>query len=84
MKINKIVVENDLLGSIEERYSCWFKLKRIIALVQKWEINTEQKKEIMLTRSKKVLDFPNNNLNLLDVELLQEAEKFAEKMVQSK
>ena len=38
----------------------------------------------MLTGSKKVLDFSNNNLNLLDVELLQEAEKCIVKMAQSK
>ena len=33
---------------------------------------------MMLTRSKKVLNFSINNLNLLDVELLQESEKFSE------
>ena len=36
------------------------------------------------TRSKKVLDFSINNRNLLDVELLQEAEKCIVKMVQLK
>ena len=35
MEINKIVVEDDLLGNIEEKYSCWLKIKRIIALVLK-------------------------------------------------
>ena len=41
----------------------------------KWKINTEQKKEVIPTRSKNVLDFFNNNLSLLHAELLQETEK---------
>ena len=35
VEINKIAVEDDLLGNIEEKYSCWLKIKRIIALVLK-------------------------------------------------
>ena len=81
VKINKTAVEDDLSGNIEENYSCWLKMKRTIALVLIWKINKEQKKEKMPTRSKKVLDFSNNNRNLLDVELLQEAEKCVAKMV---
>ena len=81
VKINKTTVEDDLSGNIEEKYSCWLKMKRTIALVLIWKINKEQKKEKMPTRSKKVLDFSNNNRNLLDVELLQEAEKCVAKMV---
>ena len=50
----------------------------------KWKINTEQKKEMMSTRLKKVLHFSINKLNLPDVELLQEAEKCIVKMVQLK
>ena len=38
----------------------------------------------MPTRSMKVLTFSNNNLNLQNVKLLQEAEKYVVKMVQSK
>ena len=38
----------------------------------------------MPRRSEKVLDFSINNLNLLYVELLQEAEKYIVKMVQLK
>ena len=38
----------------------------------------------MPRRSEKVLDFSINNFNLLDVELLQEAEKCIVKMVQLK
>ena len=38
----------------------------------------------MPTRSMKVLTFSNNNLNLQKVKLLQEAEKYVVKMVQSK
>ena len=50
----------------------------------KWKINTEQKKQMMPRRSEKALDFSINNFNLLDVELLQEAEKCIVKMVQLK
>ena len=50
----------------------------------KWKINTEQKKQMMPRRLEKVLDFSINNFNLLDVELLQEAEKCIVKMVQLK
>ena len=84
VKTYKIAVEDDLLGNIEEKYSRWLKMKRIIALMLKWKINTEQKKEMMPRRSEKVLDFSINNLNLLDVKLLQEAEKCIVKMVQLK
>ena len=82
VKTNQIALEDDLLGNIEEKYSCWLKMKRIIALMLKWKINTEQKKQIMPRRSERVLDFFIHNFNLLDVELLQEAGKFIKKMVQ--
>ena len=59
-------------------------MKRIIPLVLKWKLNTEEKKEMMPTRSKKVLDFSINNLKLLDVKLLQESEKCIVKIVQLK
>ena len=39
VKINKIVVEDGLSGSIEETYSCCLKLKQNIELILKWEIN---------------------------------------------
>ena len=84
VKTNKIAVKDNLLGKIEEKYSCWFKMKRIIALMLKWKINTEQKKQMMPRRSEKVLDFSINNFNLLDVELLQESEKCIVKMEQLK
>ena len=35
VKINKIAVEDDLLGNTEEKYSCWLKMKQVIALVLK-------------------------------------------------
>ena len=35
VKTNKVAVEDDLLGNIEEKYSCWLKMKRIIALILK-------------------------------------------------
>ena len=84
VKTNKTVVEDDLLENIEEKHSCWLKMKRIIALMLKWKINTEQKKQMMPRRSEKVLDFSINNFNLLDVKLLQEAGKCIAKMVELK
>ena len=84
VKTNKIAVEDDLLRNIEEKYSCYLKMKRIIALMLKWKTNTEQKKQMMPRRSEKVLDFSINNFNLLDVKLLQEAGKCIAKMVQLK
>ena len=60
-------------------------MKRVIALVLKWKINTEQKNEMIPTRSKIGNRFLSiNNLNLLDVELLQKAENCIVKMVQLK
>ena len=84
MKTNKIAVEDDLVGNIEEKYSCWLKMKRIIALMLRWKINTEQKRQVMPRRSEIVLNFSINNFNLLDIELLQEAEKYIVKMEQLK
>ena len=59
-------------------------MKRIIALLLKWKINTEQKMGMAPTKSKRVLYFSNNNLNLLNAKLLQDAEKCIVKMLQSK
>ena len=84
MKTNKIAVEDDLLRNTEEKHSHWLKMKRIITLMLKWKINTEQKKQVIPRRLEKVLDFSINNFYLLDVELLQEAEKCIVKMVQLK
>ena len=84
VKTNTIVVEDNFLGNTEEKYLSWFKTKQIIALMLKWKISTEEKKKMMPRISEKVLDFSINNLNLLDVELLQEAEKPILKMVQLK
>ena len=83
VQIKKIAAVDDLLGIIEEKHSCWLKMKRIIVMVLKWKINTEKKKEMMSARSKKLLDFSNKKLNLLHVELLQEAGKYIVKMMQS-
>ena len=57
VKTYKIAVEDDLLGNTEEKYPCWLKMKRLIALMLKWKINKEQKKDMMPRRSEKVLDF---------------------------
>ena len=76
VKINKITVEDDLLGTIEEKYFCW-----LIMLVLKWKINTGWKKEMM---PKKVLDCPDSNISLLNVKLFQETEKYFVKILQTK
>ena len=52
VKTNKIAVEDDLLRNIEEKYLYWLKMKRIIALMLKWKIKTEQKKRMMPRRSR--------------------------------
>ena len=44
VKTNKSAVEDDLLETIEEKYSCWVNIKRIIALVLKWEYSTNRKR----------------------------------------
>ena len=76
VKVNKITVEDDLLGTIEEKYFCW-----LIMLVLKWKINTGRKEEMM---PKKVLDFPDSNISLLNVKLFQETEKCFVKILQTK
>lgn len=50
VKINKIIVEDDLLGNVKEQYSSWLKVKRIITLVLRLKINIEPKKKMMSTR----------------------------------
>ena len=50
VKINKIIVEDDLLGNVKEQYSSWLKVKRITTLVLRLKINIEPKKKMMSTR----------------------------------
>ena len=50
LKINKIIVEDNLLGNVKEQYSSLLKVKRIIALLLKMETDIEPKKKVMSTR----------------------------------
>lgn len=50
LKINKIIVEDNLLGNVKEQYSSLLKVKRIIALLLKMKTDIEPKKKVMSTR----------------------------------
>ena len=50
LKINKIIVEDNLLGNVKKQYSSLLKVKRIIALLLKMETDIEPKKKMMSTR----------------------------------
>ena len=50
LKINKIIVEDNLLGNVKEQYSSLLKVKRIIALLLKMKTDIEPKKKMMSTR----------------------------------
>ena len=62
VKTKRIAVEDNVSEKIEEKG--WLKMKRIIiVLIMKWKMNTERKKEMMLGRSEKALDFSINDFN---------------------
>ena len=62
VKTKRIAVEDNVSEKIEEKG--WLKMKRIIiVLIMKWKMNTERKKEMMLRRSEKALDFSINDFN---------------------
>ena len=50
LKINKIIVEDNLLGNVKKQYSSLLKVKRIIALLLKMKTDIEPKKKVMSTR----------------------------------
>ena len=50
LKINKIIVEDNLLGNVKKQYSSLLKVKRIIALLLKMKTDIEPKKKMMSTR----------------------------------
>ena len=38
-KVGSVITKEDLVSSLENRYSCWLKLKRVIAFILKWKDN---------------------------------------------
>ena len=47
-KVGSVITKEDLVSSLENRYSCWLKLKSVIAFILKWKVN-HHRKHSMLT-----------------------------------
>ena len=43
IKVGSIISKEDFVSSLENRYSCWLKLKRVIGFIRKWKVNHHRK-----------------------------------------
>ena len=69
---------------MENRCSCWLKLKRVVAFVPRCKVNHNYRKQNMHGKIKKIaINFANNNLDALDVTQIKQAERCVIKLVQS-
>ena len=68
IKVGSVTTKEDFVSSLENRYSSWLKLKRMIAFILKWKVN-HHRKQIMLTgeNNKVIINFTNENLHILDI-----------------
>ena len=85
IKINVTSANEDFISNMEIRFSCWQKLKRIIAYILKWKTIHMQEKRMVTRGSKRVNMFSTNkNFSLLDINQIQQAEECIIKMIQLK
>ena len=79
------ITKKDFVSSLENIYSCWLKLKRVIAFILKWKVNHHRKQSMLTGENNKVtINFANENLHILDISQIQQAERCIIKLVQSK
>ena len=45
IKVGSVIAKEDFVSSLENRYSWWLKLKRVIAFILKWKVNHHRKQE---------------------------------------
>ena len=75
-KFSSDITKEDFVSSLESRYSCWLKLKRVIAFILKWKVNHHRKQSMLTGENNKVtINFANNNLHILDISQIQQAER---------
>ena len=43
IKVGSVITKEDFVSSLENRHSCWVKLKRVIAFILKWKVNHHRK-----------------------------------------
>ena len=85
IKVGSVISKEDFVSSLENRYSCWLKLKLVIALILKLKVN-HNRKQSMLTgeNNKTTINFTNENLHILDTSQIQQAERCVIKLIESK
>ena len=85
IKINVTSANEGFISNMKIRFSCWQKLKRIIAYILKWKTIHMQEKRMVTRGSKRVNMFSTNkNFSLLDINQIQQAEECIIKMIQLK
>ena len=84
-KSNVLKSKDEIISKLEEKYSCWTKLKRVIAMVFIWKINHERKKKITpLEKNEVTNNFLNKTFDLVDVDIMLQVEKCIIKMLHLK
>ena len=62
IKVGSVITKEDFVSSLENRYSCWLKLKRVIAFIIKWKANHHRKESMLTGENNKVtMNFVNEN-----------------------
>ena len=84
-KSNVLKSKDEIISKLEEKYSCWTKLKRVIAMAFIWKINHERKKKITPLEKNEVTNtFLNKTFDLVDVDIMLQVEKCIIKMLHLK
>ena len=85
LKVSSVITKEDFISSLENRWSCWLKLKRVIEFVLRCKVNYHRKQRMPNGVNKKVIiNFASENLCILDTSPNQQTEKCIIKLVQSK
>ena len=84
IKVGSVITKEDLVSSLENRYSCWLKLKRVISFILKWKVSHHRKQSMLTGENNKVaINFAKENLHILGISQIQQAERCIIKLVQS-
>lgn len=63
IKVSSVTAKEHFISNLENRYSYWSKLKRVITFLLRWKINHHRKQSMLSRTNKKVtVNFANKNL----------------------
>ena len=72
IKVSSVIRKEDFVSGLEDRCSCWLKLKRVIPFILRWKVNQYIKQSMLIGKSRKVaINFANENLHILERSRIQ-------------